>query len=321
VIPHSHGEKILAVATRDGTTRTITESQTADSENNTVQDEQPASGQPDIIKQQADRLGLTEAEGSWMAALNGTPEARAESSDDGCADCDYKGYRINADGLAVNCHCFKDRLYFLKFAEAGIPPEYFGNTLSSHWNLTQDAYGEDLGVLAMQKQKAFNLMSRYIKVLPAICAGLPLRLRHRSGDVTKVKSLLVEGGEKSGKTLLAAVAAQSAIRNGLDVQFFDWTQLVGILMDYRSDEKLRETRVRFGEADLIVIDGVFNYHIPVPSFEFELDLISRARLNSGRPTLITMSAEFKKGGPGWKSLIDSAFPLRLPSPLSPKQRY
>lgn len=267
-----------------------------------------------------EKYDLSESEAAFLDTF---AKPNPESSTAGCPECENRGYTLNSDGLVVNCRCWKDRLYAEKYRESGVPPAFFGKTLAADWNLRQDAFGEDLGIHAARKQKIYNLMSKYIKAIPAICAGLPLRLRHRDGTVTKVASIRLIGGNASGKTLLAAIAAQTSIRSGLNTRFFDFTELCSVLTDYHNPELIREAAEDFKTADLIVIDGITNYLINLPSFVFELDRLSRIRLNSGKPIILTCFPDYRqfRAGQSFESLLESTFPVELPTTKPPAPRY
>jgi DNA replication protein DnaC len=48
------------------------------------------------------------------------------------------------------------------------------------------------------------------------------------------------GGNNSGKTFIASIAVQEAIKNNLSAKYYDWSNLVDILSNFSRKEELNE---------------------------------------------------------------------------------
>lgn len=245
-----------------------------------------------------------------------------KNTDGKCPDCKGHGSWTDENGKAVLCHCLKNQMWREKYATAGIPPKYFGKTLDEKWNLKQDAWGEDLKPADLnRKNMVKQLLNKYIKALPAICAGIPLKIIPTHGMTINVTNILLVGGAGSGKSLIAACAAQEAIQQTLTVQYFDYSELYHDLSSFDSRDKQDIIANAFEHKDFIVIDGLTYYEIRNPVLAVQLDRVARARQRSGKPTLITSYRDYDKidAGPGWKSMLSTSFTFRLPTQLPPRQ--
>jgi DNA replication protein DnaC len=250
-----------------------------------------------------------------------------KNSDFFCSKCGDLGYLVveveNDTEQAALCDCVKKRMRHDLFSRCGIPREFFGVTIDSAWNINQDAYGNDLGKDKIRKRNIGDFMKKYIKAIPAFQADLKLSIKRPNKPSLKINSLLLIGGNKSGKSLLASLAVQETLQNGLSAMMYDWIHLCTVLSQYEFKEEHDLIAKEFSEMDFIVIDGVCNYPINSPCFIIQLDRICRERIRSGKPIIITTDNTYKdiKAANNWHSLIEYCFPIFLPTSGADNKLY
>jgi hypothetical protein len=233
-----------------------------------------------------------------------------------CSACQDKGYFLTEENEAILCKCDKDKNLFRRYVDSNIPKIFFNKTLNSDWNLCQDAYGNDLGPSKIKKEKIFKIISKYIQLFAYMRGGYKIIYKKKNGTNQHYNSMILVGEIMSGKTLLASIIAQEAIKSGLNVKFFEWSDLCIKLSDFSAKEEHSLISEDFKNKDLIIIDGVSAYKINSASFMIQLDRLCRLRINSGKMTIITSDKTYKNVdyGQGWKSLISDFFVINLPSP-------
>jgi hypothetical protein len=260
---------------------------------------------------------LTDEENDFLNSL----KSENKVSNGSCSTCLGKGSWLNEDNKVILCHCLKEQMWRDKFLESNIPPKYFGKTLTENWNLKQDPWGNNLTQSALLKKTQIkSVLDKYIYALPAICAGHPIKIIPNKGTTINLVSLLLLGGQWSGKSLICSVVAQEAVRKKLSVGYYDYADLYAELSGFDNREKQSDYAEEFTQKDLLIIDGVTHYDMRNPSFSIQLDRIGRARIKSGKPIIISAYDGYEKidGGPGWSSLISSCFKITLPTPLAPQ---
>jgi len=233
----------------------------------------------------------------------------------GCPKCNWREYTVDENGKATCCDCWRKRVIRKLALEAGLPEAYIGRELVD-WNLKQDAKGEDLSPLDKKKKNGVKLfMEKYLQFIVPICAGMPLKLK--LGNVYEsVTSLLFVGDSASGKTLLACIIAQAALRKGLSVKFLEWSELDAMFSDYDRRDEQNELAEECRRVDVLIIDGITDYGNNHPLFFSQLDRIANIRLNSKRPTILTAHSSYQtmRCHHGWKNLVASCQAITLPSP-------
>jgi DNA replication protein DnaC len=248
-------------------------------------------------------------------------QKESEISSGACSICKGLGGWTNDLGQYTFCECEKEKMFISKCAKANIPHKNLGKSLEEHWNLRQDVWGNNLSQNALDKKADIKkLVERYTKVLPAIIAGNPLKIKPRIGTAINLTSLLFHGGQWSGKSLLCTLIAQEAVRKNLSVEYIDWSELYSDLSGFENREKQNDWADIFGSKDLIILDGVDYYDVRNPSFVIQLDRVARARARCGKPIIITAYPGYEKieAGHGWSSLLASCFKVTLPTPEPPK---
>lgn len=234
--------------------------------------------------------------------------------DIGCAACEYIGHTVNAEGKAIVCACTKRKMYHQIYQRAQIPAKYWDKTFEDDWNTKQDGDGNDLGAQSKTSEYVKKLLVFYARSIKKICGGFAPRVKHSGHRRDPLHSIAFEGGNKSGKSFIASVMLQQACRKGLSVYYVEWADLVSVLSNYDRDTEQDELAEIFKNTDLIAIDGVEFYSSLSPSLTRQLDRLCRARLNSGKPTLVMVSPGYAalEVGNGWKSLMENCIHVRLP---------
>jgi chromosomal replication initiation ATPase DnaA len=262
-------------------------------------------------------IELTKDETDFLESLR----AEGQHSSGSCSTCGGNGSWLNSEGKAVLCHCLKEQMWRDKYITAGIPPKYFGKSLTENWNLKQDPWGNNLTQSALSKKiKIKAVMDKYINALPALCAGRPIKIIPNRGTTINLLNLLLVGGQWSGKSLICSVIAQEAVRKKLSVAYIDYSDLYADLSGFDNREKQSDYAEEFAQKDLIIIDGITHYDMRNPTLAIQLDRIGRSRVKSNKPIIISAYDGFEKidAGPGWSSMINACFKITLPTPLPPQ---
>lgn len=242
--------------------------------------------------------------------------ARA-SRGEGCAKCNWRGYIVDENEKATNCECWFKRTITRRCLASGIPASFIGMTLEDNWNLKQDANNKDIGIDSEIKLRVKRKVAQYIKNIVPLCAGLKLTIGNTG---TEVQNLIFVGESRSGKTLLASIIAQEAIKKGLVTEFISWIDIEPIFSDFNAREEQNSIVEACKDADLVIIDGVQFLNLNNSYYLSGLERIASARINSGQPTIITAFEDYTniKGRHNWTSLIDSCFKIYLPAPKKDK---
>ena len=231
----------------------------------------------------------------------------------GCALCNYSGYTTTMTGKAALCSCQREKFLKELYAKANVPKKFYGKTVDD-WNTRTDSDGNDLGVQQSTSEKIFIFLNFYNKHLKKITNGKILRLRHAGNTISNVHSLMFEGNIGSGKTFIAAVLVQSAIKQGLTAKYYDWSEILDTITDFNKKDEADILTEEFKNLDFIAIDGIESYNNSHSSFIQNLDRISKARLHSGKPTVLLSigNANQISVGSGWNSLLRNCLTIRLP---------
>ncbi len=231
----------------------------------------------------------------------------------GCSLCDYSGYTINEDGLSSMCSCQKTKFFIELFRLADVPAYLFNKTVDD-WNFRTGKNGKDLGSQQDISQKTYALISFYDKHLINICTNQAPKIKHSGGIKQQLHSILFEGGTGSGKTFIAAVLVQSAIKKGLTAKYYKLSDIIDILTKSEKYDQADRINEEFKNLDLVAIDCIQQYDY-YAKYTLQLDRISSARLNSGKPTLLFSdgNASSVSNGSSWNSLLQSCITVRLPN--------
>lgn len=230
----------------------------------------------------------------------------------GCALCDYSGYTTNEDGLSSMCSCQKKKFFRELFALANIPNPFIDKTVLD-WDFRNGKNGVDLGSQQEISQKIFSLITFYEKHLINICKNESPKIKHSGGIRQPLHSVMFEGNNGSGKTFIASVLVQSAIKKGLTAKYYEFPNILTTLTKSELNEQYEQLYDEFKNLDLVAIDCIQNYDY-YAKFTLQLDRICAARINSGKPTLLFSDghANSVSTGASWNSLLRSCIIVRLP---------
>jgi DNA replication protein DnaC len=231
----------------------------------------------------------------------------------GCSLCDYSGYTINEDGLSSMCSCQKTKFFHQLFRMAEVPQYLFDKTVDD-WNFRTGRNGKDLGSQQDISQKTYALISFYDKHLINICTNQAPKIKHSGGIKQRLHSILFEGGSGSGKSFIAAVLVQSAIKKGLTAKYYKLSNIIDTLTKSDRYDKADLIYEEFKNLDFVAIDCIQPYDSHA-KFTLQLDKISSARIDSGKPTLLFSdgNASSVSNGSSWNSLLQSCITVRLPN--------
>lgn len=171
---------------------------------------------------------------------------------------------------------------------AGIP-EHFWDMTMQMWRPKQNARGDvDLNVMeANQKAFAGEVVNRYIKLLPVFaCGGMAHYRRGHSKHKTAFNSLVISGGQNSGKSFLAAMVCKAAVERGMDARYYDYDD---IKIYCRDDGSMRDMYDEFKGADFVVVDNIYPAKDSYGWQESNMRAMARSRLGRCLPYIATMA--------------------------------
>jgi DNA replication protein DnaC len=231
----------------------------------------------------------------------------------GCFSCQYTGYITNSDSTTSMCSCAKEKWLLSIFKKSNVPNKYIGKTLDD-WETRHNNSDMDTNSQNRSSQEIIRVLKFYEKNISNICRNLCPKIKHNTNQRDSLHSLQFVGNTGSGKTFIASVMVQHAIRKQLTAKYYDWSELLETLIDYNRKDEVTELVEEFKELDFIAIDGVQSFNINQPHVAIQLDRIGKARSNSGKPTFIMVFGDITKieGGSGWTSLIKSCLTIQLP---------
>ncbi len=231
----------------------------------------------------------------------------------GCFSCHYTGYITNSNSTTSMCSCAKEKWLSEIFKKSNVPNKYIGKTLED-WETRTNSSGEDLGIHEITSQNIKRLLKFYEKNLFFIVQGLCPKIKHNINQRDTLHSLKFTGSNGSGKTFIASVMVQHAIRKQLTAKYYDWSEILETLIDYNRKEEVTELVDEFKNLDFIAIDGLQNFSITQSHVTIQLDRLGKARSNSGKPIFLMVSGDISKieGGTGWSSLVSSCLTIQLP---------
>jgi DNA replication protein DnaC len=234
----------------------------------------------------------------------------------GCASCDYNGFVTNYLGKTVMCSCVKDKFFKELFVKANVPEVYIGKTIDD-WNTRTDSSGNDLGIQQKTSENIFKLLKFYEKNINNIVNGQIPKIFHTGSIRSNLHSILFDGNIGSGKTFIASTLVQSSIRQGLSSKYYDWSDLIQTLSDFDKKEETEHIIEEFKNLHFIALDGIEHYGYQHPILPQQLDRLSRARLNSGKPIILLSYGNINQitGGSGWNSLLKSCLHCHLPKAI------
>ena len=155
----------------------------------------------------------------------------------GCDKCNYTGYCTLVSGYTGMCECMKESFLRDLFNKAGVPKKYIGKQIND-WNTRTDDYGNDLGIFQSVSENVFKLMQAYERNFQSICNGNPPKLKISINIRTHLHSICFNGTNGSGKTFIAIVLVQTAIRKNLTAKYYDWTDILQLLTDFDKKKEL-----------------------------------------------------------------------------------
>ena len=158
------------------------------------------------------------------------------------------------------------------------------------------------------------LLKFYDKNFLKIVGGSPVKIKHDVNIVDNLHSLKFTGDNGSGKTFIASVMVQVAIRKGLSAKYYDWSELLETLIDFDRKDEATEIIEEFKTLDFIAVDGLQYFNINNNNLVIQLDRLGKARVNSGKPIFLMIYGDIDKidGGAGFSSLIRSCLAIQLP---------
>jgi len=210
-----------------------------------------------------------------------------------CGVCGGEKWVKNDEGERVPCRCLDDIRLRRMFELMGIPPRFRKADLSqfvpeARAGGTPFSNKRDVDL----KRAARDAVEGYIEAIPSLLAGSFLR----SDSTSQYNSLLLEGGENSGKSLLAACITIGGAKLRSRVKIFEWSQLLGSCYDFDGEEYDDLTHEMNRKDQVVVIENVDEMYERTGS-QMGLPASVLRRLNSmfmkrwktGIPTVITTS--------------------------------
>jgi len=100
----------------------------------------------------------------------------------------------------------------------------------------------------------------------------------------------------------------------LTAKYYQLSDIIDILTKSEKYDQADRINEEFKNLDLVAIDCIQQYDY-YAKYTLQLDRISSARLNSGKPTLLFSdgNASSVSNGSSWNSLLQSCITVRLPN--------
>lgn len=203
-------------------------------------------------------------------------------------DIEVSKQRLNTENISdVE---MMERWHRDRFRESCLPAEFWNLNLDDNWISKQDVRGNDLtSQQAKKKQHAVDFTRKYINVLPYLCRGKVLKMQTKDKQRSKpFQSLVIIGGQESGKSFLAAEVAKAAVLSGEDVRWYDYCALASLMLNksFHVEEEQSAVVEEFKTMALIIIDALDTDAIDDRG-KLAMKTLARARKGSGLPYIIT----------------------------------
>lgn len=260
---------------------------------------------------------LSSEEAMFLTALQDESQAQSEGYE--CGTCKDHGFTVNDKGEAVQCDCARMKMYAAEYEASGIPPAHYHWSFNTKWNMHQDAFGDPLGESAKKRKEAIQaFLMGYMEALPYLTKErVPFKLKYPNGNRKSISSLLLVGGTGSGKSMVASIVAQAAVRKGINTRFYDFLELLSVLRDFGKTAEQDALALEWTQADLVVLDGLTGeYHLGEKGpFKMQFDRLAKARINQAKPVVATASVDYKnlETGSAWKGFLQTFHVIDLPT--------
>jgi len=223
-----------------------------------------------------------------------------------------------------DCGCVKEKRRRALFESIGVSPKFRGKDLEgvdlSGFDLKTTAFGRKMNAGEQGRKKAArDVVATYIAAIPGMLRGEFLRKPNGNG----YNSLLLDGGDNSGKSFLAACIAIEGVKGGSRVKIFEWSIILDACYDFGGDSHA-ELRGEMNRKDqIVIIENVEEMYERSSSDGFPASVLRRlnsmfmARWKSGLPMVLTTSQSFKritsgKYGTALSSIIEDSLHVDLP---------
>lgn len=147
-----------------------------------------------------------------------------------CADCGGVGYVVTLDHKIVNCHCFIEARNRRRMDDAGVPRIIQSSRIEDFFRHKDADHNALSGPAEDMKKWAREVVSAYIDFLPAaVCGDQFSHSREQAGEIQQVRgnTLLLTGGHRSGKSLLAgAIIRHALVEIPMASVYIEWPVLV-----------------------------------------------------------------------------------------------
>ena len=225
------------------------------------------------------------------------------------------------DGVLVECECIKQKRKRHLFEIIGVPPRLRDMRLDN-FEVNISASGANLKPQDIErKMKAKAIVSQYISSISDMLNGTLIR----NSDGRLFNSIVLEGGNNSGKSLLSSCIAIQGVEGGNRARIFEWSQILDACYDFDGkeydlmcDQMSRRDQVVIIENIEEMYEGGASQTSFPPSVLRRLNSMFLSRWKLGIPTVVTTSQDIKKitsgrYGSALTSVIKDAIWVELPA--------
>lgn len=239
------------------------------------------------------------------------------------------------DDKVLDCECLKRKTVVDVYRSAGIPLEFVDSTIEQ-FSRNTDADHENLPQGERdRKVRAANAVASFIQQLPDMVSGekFTLKLPKDGAEIDSTisgRNLALQGGHRSGKSLLASLIAKGSLKAAIRPHILEWANVIDSCFDFEADWEYGQMTNFFSVKPLLILENVDSSYQPQvkpsrndpgrisPFAVRRLDLLFSHRKSEQKPTVFTTSDDPKvflrmPYGPILRSILNETVVITLPS--------
>lgn len=251
-----------------------------------------------------------------------------------CPICKGATFLI-VDNNVVDCECLKRKTVVDVYRSAGIPLEFVDSTMEQ-FSRNTDADHDNLSQGDRERKiRAANAVASFVQQLPDVISGEKFTLKlprdgAKDDSTVSGRNLALQGGNRSGKSLLASLIAKGSLKAAIRPHIIEWASVIDSCFDFEADWEYGQMMNLFSLKPLLILENVDSSYQPQtkpsrndpgrvsPFAVRRLDLLFSHRKSGQRPTVFTTSDDPRTFlrmpyGPILRSILNETVVITLPS--------